>query len=221
MASKATIILSTLAASGMVVIVLITAFDLKITNADSVGRGSVDSRLIAQGGIESPRSDDIPRVVVQMPEPPGEFAGAGVSALANAAEKLATAKVYEQDSRTLDQKYDGATLGQLMAAKCLLEERRDSDRDRIGKELIAAGRLSEVIPNSAGQAAIIAGAKDGSPVSTIQTFDFVDGVSVVKAAVISGEEFPDYRALELEVWWLDCKIHTLKKKSASEQVMLK
>ena len=60
--------------------------------------------------------------------------GVGVSALSDAAEKLAASKVYEQDDRTLDQKYAGATLSQLVAAESLLKERRDSDRDRIFKE---------------------------------------------------------------------------------------
>lgn len=154
---------------------------------------------------------EYPRSVVQPHEPSPEFASSGVAALSDAAERLAAVKVYEQDTRTFEQKYAGATIGQLVAAKCLLEERRDLDRERIGRELIADNRLVEVPTNAAGDSPAIPGNKDGSPVSCIQTFEVVDGVQVVKAAVISGDEFPDYRAIELEVWWLECRVHALKK----------
>lgn len=133
--------------------------------------------------------------------------GSAVAVLETVARELETRRVFEQDDRTLEQKYAGATRGQLLAAASLLEERRNSERGRIAKEIIAGNRLSVTTLQRDGSGSPpLASGPDGRPVSMVQIFDSVDGVPVVKTAIISGEEYPDYRALELEVWWLHSKL---------------
>lgn len=224
MANSAKLIVSTLVASGVVVFALATILDLKLTSAQGVNGGP------SAAGPSDPRSDvdalpahaDGPaRVAVQPPDTVGDFDGAGASALTAAADEPTSAKVDERDSRTLDEKYAGATLGQLMAAKCLLEERQTVERDVIARELMAAGKLTEVPQNPDGGHVVMKGSSDGSPVSTVSAWKLVDGVNVVSAAVINGEEYPDYRALELEVWWLEGKIRKLKKSSTSDDVFVR
>ncbi|MEO6711480.1 MAG: hypothetical protein ABI054_04030 [Planctomycetota bacterium] len=160
----------------------------------------------------SPADPDAARVVAALAEPTNS--DTAVSVLNGEAEKLASAANGQKQDVSLEQKYAGATYAQLHGAKAILAERRDFERDRISKELIAANRLTEVAPSpSDGLVHVMSGNLDGSPVSTVWTFEPVDGVSVSKAATISGEEFPEYRALELEVWWLECKVHKLKKEN--------
>lgn len=137
--------------------------------------------------------------------------GEAVGTLQEAALELESARVFEQDDRTVADKYAGASLPQLMAALSLLSERRDAERARIGQQLIDAGRLELVTGGGEGGPATRSANPDGSPVTSVDRYELVDGVAVTKSAVITAEEFPDYRALELEVWWLQCRVHALKK----------
>lgn len=187
----------------------------------TLGRRSVDAAASAQLGpvqraangtpgprAQEPGSEPGPHVNTRMEVSGGE----AVRALGQATAALESAKVYERDDRTLEQKYAGASLGQLLAAESLLAESRDRERGRIGAELIANNKLTIVTRAVGGDSPTPQSSNaDGSPVTSIQVFETVNGNVVEKAAVVSGEEYPDYRALELEVWWLQCKVHELKK----------
>lgn len=189
----------------------------------SVGAASVGAPLAAghSGGDELPSAQKqhlSPDLAAQADARKEVIGGEAVRALDQATALLVTAKVYEHDDRTLDQKYAGASLGQLLAAQFLLTEQRDHERDRIGAELIAKDRLIRITRQTGGdEPSPQPSSADGSPLSTVQVFEVVDGHAVEKAVTISGDEFPDYRALELEVWWIQCKVHDLKKSQQSAE----
>src|SRR5690349_14836651 len=198
MSNKALLRSVLLAIGAVLTVVLIAALGMRATKAedeveslDLSGAGSV-----AEPDVASSPASERSRTVMQLPEP---APSAEVPAPGNSP---APTRVWDQIAPTYEKKYAGSTLEQLIAAKSVLEDRRDVDRDRILKELIAANRLVEVPVDADGKRSL-KGNKDGSPTSFTQTFDLVDGVTVSKAAVIKGEEYPEYRALELEVWWLE------------------
>lgn len=201
---------------------LTAALDLSATRAPKTAESEelATSELRDERELASPPRSGLSRAVVQDPEPLPDQPAEGAAASSAAAEKPGSAKSAESHNQALEQKYAGATLDQLLAAESVLEERRNVDRDRILKELVDANRLVE-LPRAPDGLASVPGNKDGSPVSSIMTWEQVDGVTVAKAAVISGEEFPEYRALELEVWWLQCKVHALKKEARSRVSQVK
>lgn len=159
------------------------------------------------GHVEAPGSEPALRVPLE------PVAGDAVKTLEKAALELEAAKVFEQDDRTVADKYAGASLPQLLAALALLSERRDAERERIGKQLIDAGRLVLVTDREDGAPSTRGPNPDGSPITSVDRFEVVDGVAVHKSVTITGQEFPEYRALELEAWWLQCRVHTLKQSS--------
>jgi hypothetical protein len=129
--------------------------------------------------------------------------------LQRTAADLENARVYEQDDRTLEQKYAGASNAELLAAWVLLKDRRQRECERIGQLLIKADRLTVSIPGQTPEGPTTATV--GGPLSFIHTIEGSSEGAIVKGAHINGDEFPDYRALELEVFWLEQRTATIRK----------
>ncbi|MFO1009462.1 MAG: hypothetical protein U1F29_05310 [Planctomycetota bacterium] len=164
-----------------------------------------ETRLAAHGSVALERPIDPVR-------------NPAVAALEAAARVLESERVFEQDDRTLESKYAGATRGQLLAAASLLEEKRDCERQRIAKEMLANDRLITTnLQRDESTVPTLKSGADGSPVSTVvQVFDVENGAPVMRSATISAAEYPDYRALELEVWWLHSKLLDEKESNREE-----
>ncbi len=218
MASRTFLLVAILAAGGVGAALLISALDLTTTTAKAANE-SRDVPTFGTGAkseLLSPATAGPSRAAVQEPEPINVQPPVSEPSPTDMADKPTPAKPAENGDQSLEQKYAGATLGQLLEAESVLGERRDVDRDRILKELVDANRLVE-LPRAADGTASLPGNKDGSPFSFIMRSEHVNGVNVTKAAVITGEEFPDFRALELEVWWLRNKVHAVKKQAKTQE----
>jgi len=111
----------------------------------------------------------------------------------------------------LDQKYAGASLDELIVAESRLTDKRKSELERICKLLLANDRLTPTAPQSSNDAADSKTPSDGRPASFVSQF----GPDGSKSVRITREEFPEYTALEVEVWWLHNKVRKLKQAESS------
>jgi hypothetical protein len=117
-----------------------------------------------------------------------------------------TVPVFDGTDACFRKKYDGLNAAQLKVAFSAVEGRRNSERKRIVDERMRAGQFEEhFLPQ--GEKFPIASSKDGTPVSFGFVSDALDGYQLLKTTSISAEEYPEFRVLELEGWWLHNQLH--------------
>jgi hypothetical protein len=145
---------------------------------------------------------------VDVPSDGARVVAVAETALETSPSKFESAPVHAAGAQTLDEKYAGASFEQLLGAESVLKDRVDTERGRIGKELIANNRLTLVTPQTEDGAGDSRSANaDGSPTSCVFK---VDEHGVGWKATITREEYPDFKAMESEWWWVACKVHSIK-----------
>ncbi len=102
------------------------------------------------------------------------------------------------------EKYRGAKMADLVVARYDLELRRDTERDRIFKELLDRDELEVVKPGET-----VGTRPGGSPVvsATFKQERLADRTTIWKQKVIEPEKYPEFHALEMETWWVECEVH--------------
>jgi hypothetical protein len=118
-------------------------------------------------------------------------------------------KDHKNDQRALEEKYAGASLGQLMEAEWVFAEKYNRERDRIAKELVANNRLTTVAAGESTGPKTTASHPTMSFVTVLGSD--VNGTPVTQGARIGGDEYPEFEALELEVGWLRNRVFKLKR----------
>jgi hypothetical protein len=118
--------------------------------------------------------------------------------------------VWDGSEELLAQKYSGLNAGELRAAYDVVKGECDRERQTIVDEKFKLGLYDVVSSGSDNPAPEIKTRPGGGPLS----FGFrqeVQGTTVIsKVTTISPEEYPAYRALELEWAWLDRQVNSMK-----------
>ncbi len=151
--------------------------------------------------MEPPDSGGREAVVLEVP--PAATAEVPVVSDTKAAAKAEAAAI----DALYREKYRAFSKDQLLVASHALNLKRESETERITKEILASADM-ETFVVSAGETVPPISTVDGSPVAAgvFKEEYLPDGSHVWKQRVIDAKTYPEFHALLLEVQWVDSEV---------------
>ena len=110
--------------------------------------------------------------------------------------------IFEDDDLAFARKYQGASVAVLNQALTLLQARVDSEQDAIIQDRMTSGKYIE----SSTQPPI-RGKGKGLSAFGVRTEVGPNGDLVYKMTEITAEEYPEFNASRMEMWWLVRTLH--------------
>lgn len=118
------------------------------------------------------------------------------------ADAIRSEPIYDGQDDSFAAKYRDATSDQLQAALVIVRRQQEQERASIVKERMTRGLYTESVV-AAGEETPSARTSPGSgPVSFGFETEQGNGYTKTKTTIINGDEYPEYRSVELELWWL-------------------
>lgn len=117
--------------------------------------------------------------------------------------------IWDGSETLLAQKYEGLNVGELRAAYDVVKVECDRERQSIVDQKFKLGLYDVVSSGSNDAAPEIKTKPNGGPVSFGFRQEAQGSTVITKMTTISPDEYPAYRALELEWAWLDRQISSM------------
>jgi len=182
------------------VLVTSCAVALAVSAALMLVRHPAAPLAVPTGEAKPPLGDQVPEVTLEDASPPR-------SAVAETAEST-----NRPEPPRFEEKYAGASMGQLLGAEWTLTEKYKREGERIAKELVAQNRLTVVAPGESSGPRTTA---SHPTMSFVSVFGDANGTPTAKSARIGGDAYPEYDALELELGWLHQRVYKLRREQAA------
>ena len=107
------------------------------------------------------------------------------------------------------EKYKDCSMEQMRCAMLMLDRRETLERSKIVEQRLRDGVFTTQVVPDGGRLPGPIGSSDGLPVAVGWQAEPSDGFVTYKVTQIPPEEYPDYRDLQVEAWWLATHLRRL------------
>lgn len=127
-------------------------------------------------------------------------------AMAALDEAIRKQRIYEDDSRQFEVKYQGASTDVLIAATKLLKQRLESEQNSIIDDRMKQGLFTETIVEPGELPPTVRPSKKGGYATIgMRQAPNPDGSLRIRTTEILPEEYPEFNSTRMEYWWLKRK----------------